>query len=60
MYPVNFQLNSIARNHYIGCYFNTISRLYPEFTSALCSNNPSFCPSTKIGTPYNGNCNEKN
>jgi len=58
-FQVSFQLNSIARNHYIGCYFNTVSRLDPEFTSALCLNNPDFCPSIKICTPYNGNCIEK-
>ncbi|MFF3021303.1 lipase family protein [Gottfriedia sp. NPDC057948] len=59
MYPVNFQLNSIARNHYIGCYFNTLSRMNSEFTSDLCSNNPGFCPRIKICTPYNRNCNKK-
>ncbi|MFF2876516.1 lipase family protein [Gottfriedia sp. NPDC057991] len=60
MYPVNFQLNSIARNHYIGCYFNNISSLNPEYSTALCSNNPNFCPNSKICVPYEGNCIEKN
>lgn len=60
MYPVSFQLNSIARNHYIGCYFNSISRLNPEFTSVLCSNNAGFCPDIKICTPYKGNCVKRN
>ncbi len=55
-FPVSFQLNSIARNHYIGCYLNKISRSDPEFTSALCLDNTDFCPSIKICTPYNGNC----
>lgn len=59
MYSVSFQLNSIARNHYIGCYFNNMSRLNPEYSSALCSNNPDFCPSIKICVLYEGNCIEK-
>ncbi|WP_129689560.1 lipase family protein [Gottfriedia acidiceleris] len=59
-YPVSFQLNSIARNHYIGCYFNTISRLDPVYTNALCFKNPGFCPNEKICVPYKGNCVEKN
>ncbi|XRG81053.1 lipase family protein [Rossellomorea sp. GAMAL-10_SWC] len=59
-YPVSFQLNSIARNHYIGCYFNNISSLNPEYSTALCSNNPDFCPNIKNCVPYEGNCVEKN
>ncbi|WP_088072094.1 lipase family protein [Gottfriedia luciferensis] len=58
-YPVSFQLNSIARNHYISCYFNTLSKLDPEFTSALCAKNPGFCPNIKICTPFKGDCIEK-
>ncbi|MGG0175931.1 lipase family protein [Gottfriedia acidiceleris] len=58
-FPVSFQLNSIARNHYIGCYFNQMSRLNPEYANSLCTNNPGFCPNTKICVPFNGNCIDK-
>jgi triacylglycerol lipase len=55
-FPISFQLNSIARNHYIGCYFNQMRRLNPEYAASLCAKNPGFCPNTKICVPFNGNC----
>jgi triacylglycerol lipase len=55
-YPLSFQLNSIARNHFISCYFHTLSELNPGFTNRLCTNNPDFCPDTSICTPADELC----
>lgn len=59
-YPVSFQLNSIARAHYIGCYFKNLSKNNPHFTQVLCNENPGFCPSTQICVPFIGVCSENN
>lgn len=59
-YPVSFQLNSIARAHYIGCYFKNFSRKNPDFAKALCNANPDFCPNTEICVPFKGICSENN
>lgn len=56
--PISFQLNSIARNHYISCYFNYLSRLNPSYTRKLCYESPEFCPNTEICTPFTGICSE--
>ncbi|MDF2985479.1 MAG: lipase class 3 [Eubacterium sp.] len=58
MYPVSFQLNSIARAHYIGCYFNCLKKSNPDFAKALCADNPGFCPNTEICVPFIGICSE--
>lgn len=55
-YPVSFQLNSIARNHYISCYFTCLSNLDRQFTTTLCVNSPDFCPTSSFCTPFVGIC----
>lgn len=55
-YPVSFQLDSIARNHYINCYFQTLSQSNPSYTRQLCTANPDFCPDTAACTPLPGGC----
>lgn len=57
-YPLNFQLNSIARNHYISCYFTILSKKNPKFKKELCQKNPGFCPDSTICAPFNGICND--
>ncbi len=59
-YPLSFQLNSLAvRNHEIVCYFKYLSHRNPEFTKALCDENPGFCPDTGLCVPFVGICDEK-
>ncbi len=58
MYPVSFQLDSIARAHYISCYFNCMSKNNPDYAKALCAKNPGFCPETEICVPFTGICSE--
>ncbi|VBB08303.1 lipase (class 3) [Lucifera butyrica] len=57
-YPLSFQLNSLARNHYINCYFNNLSQMNPGFAKALCYDNPGFCPDTGLCIPFEGICSE--
>ncbi|AIF52973.1 lipase family protein [Pelosinus sp. UFO1] len=57
-YPLSFQLNSLARNHYISCYFNTLSQKNPDFSRVLCCENPRFCPDTGLCIPFKGICSE--
>lgn len=57
-YPVSFQLSSIARNHYISCYFNNLSKNDPYFAKTLCYENPGFCPDTGLCVPFKGICSE--
>lgn len=59
-YPLSFQLNSIARDHYISCYFNKLSQNNPDFAKALCAENPGFCPDTGVVVPFKGICSENN
>ncbi len=56
--PLDFQLNSLARNHYISCYFNNISRKNPDYARKLCRENPGFCPETGVCAPFTGVCGE--
>jgi triacylglycerol lipase len=57
-YPLSFQLNSLARNHYISCYFKNLSKRNPDFTKTLCYENPGFCPDTGLCVPFKGICSE--
>lgn len=57
-YPLSFQLNSIARAHYISCYFSKLSMKNPRYARALCSQNPGFCPNPGICIPFTGVCSE--
>ncbi|MED4582326.1 lipase family protein [Brevibacillus choshinensis] len=58
-YPLSFQLNSLAvRNHEIVCYFKYLSQQNPDFTDALCADNPGFCPDTGLCVPFIGICSE--
>ncbi|MFT9497349.1 lipase family protein [Anaerosolibacter sp.] len=59
-YPLSFQLNSIARNHFISCYFRNLSIKNPDYTRKLCANNPGFCPDTEVCVPFEGICSENN
>lgn len=59
MYPLSFDLNSIARAHFINCYFNNLSKDNPDFAKMLCSENPGFCPDTNVCVPFNGICNDE-
>lgn len=59
-YPLSFQLNSIARNHFINCYFKNLSKKNPGFAKALCAENPGFCPDTCVCVPFEGICSENN
>ncbi|ATW25440.1 lipase family protein [Candidatus Formimonas warabiya] len=58
--PLSFQLNSIARDHYISCYFKNLSKKNPGFARTLCEENPGFCPDTGICVPFEGICCENN
>ncbi|WP_312110289.1 lipase family protein [Brevibacillus reuszeri] len=59
-YLLSFQLNSVAaRNHEIVCYFKYLSKQNPDFTSALCEENPDFCPDTALCVPFLGGCSER-
>jgi triacylglycerol lipase len=54
---ISFQLNSLpVRNHEIVCYFKFLSRQNPDYTEALCADNPGFCPDTGLCVPYTGIC----
>ena len=55
-YPISFQLNDTPRNDSIGCYFNNLSQMNPDFARALCSENPGFCPNTEMCFPFQGTC----
>lgn len=55
-YPLSFQLNSLARDHYISCYFNNLAKKNPAFAQKLCYENPGFCPDTGICVPFKGTC----
>lgn len=57
-YPLSFQLNSLARNHYISCYFKNLSKRNPDFVKTLCYDNPGFCPDTGLCIPFKGICSE--
>ena len=57
-YPISFQLNSIARNHFINCYFNIISKNNSDFAKKLCCENPGFCPNTEVCSIFKGTCSE--
>ena len=60
-YPVSFQLNSLpVRNHEIVCYFKNLSQQNPDYTRALCTKNPGFCPDTGLCVPFIGICSESN
>ncbi|WP_103104369.1 lipase family protein [Brevibacillus reuszeri] len=51
-YLMSFQLNSVAvRNHEIVCYYKFLSEQDPDFTKALCEENPGFCPDTALCVP---------
>ncbi|WP_410511685.1 lipase family protein [Paenibacillus sp. BR2-3] len=55
--PLSFQLNSLpVRNHEIVCYFKYLSQQNPDFTKALCDENPGFCPDTGLCVPFIGIC----
>ncbi len=45
-YPLFFQLNNMAYNHSLSCYFKNISELNPAFTKRLSEAKPGFCPDT--------------
>jgi triacylglycerol lipase len=55
-YPLSFQLNNTPRNDGIACYFKNLSHQYPDFTQALCDENPGFCPDTEMCFPFRGTC----
>jgi len=57
-HPVSFQLNSLARNHYINCYFKSVSENDPDFARRFCRGNPGFCPDAEICVPFIGTCSE--
>lgn len=59
-YPISFQLNSIARDHYISCYFKNVSKKNPDFAKTLCNENPGFCPDTGVCVPFEGVCIKNN
>ncbi|WP_410768567.1 lipase family protein [Fontibacillus sp. BL9] len=47
LHSLSFQNGSISLNHVISSYFDDLSRLDPEFSGWLCSNNHGFCPVTE-------------
>jgi hypothetical protein len=55
-YPISFQLNNTPRNDSISCYFNYLGKTDQYFTKMLCSENPGFCPDTKICLPFQKTC----
>jgi hypothetical protein len=55
-YPLAFQLDTVTRNDSIACYFASLSKKDPIFAEMLCSNNPGFCPNSKICVPFEGTC----
>jgi triacylglycerol lipase len=55
-YPISFQLNNVPRNDGIACYFKNLSQKDPEFSQALCAENPGFCPNTDVCIPFQGIC----
>lgn len=57
-YPLFSQLNSIARVHFINCYFKDLSKKNPDFAKKLCAENPGFCPDTEVCVPFEGICHE--
>lgn len=59
-YPVSFQLNSLARDHFISCYFKNLSQKNPDFAKTLCDENPCFCPDTSLCVPFKEICSESN
>ena len=59
-YPLSFQLNSIARDHYISCYFKKLSKNNPDYAEVLCARNPGFCPDTGVCVRFKGICGECN
>lgn len=42
--PIGFQLNNVFLNHRINCYFQKLGELDIDYTKALRTNNPGFCP----------------
>ncbi|MEO3946979.1 lipase family protein [Gorillibacterium sp. CAU 1737] len=45
--PLSFQNGSFGLNHVISSYFTELAKLQPEYTQALCTANPGFCPTSK-------------
>ncbi|PGM55117.1 lipase family protein [Bacillus sp. AFS053548] len=56
-YPLSFQLNDTPRNDGIGCYFKNLSKLNPDYSEVLCSENPEFCPNSEMCFPFQRTCN---
>ncbi|MFE7060811.1 lipase family protein [Sutcliffiella sp. NPDC057660] len=55
-FPISFQLNNTPRNDSIGCYFHCLRTGDPQFATALCSDNPGFCPPTDMCFPFTKGC----
>jgi triacylglycerol lipase len=54
--PLSFQLNNTPRNDGIACYFKNLSEMNPDFSKALCDENPGFCPDAEMCFPFRGTC----
>lgn len=57
-FPLDFQLNNTARNHTISCYFKNLADMNPNFSKVLCSQNPGFCPDTRVCRFFQGPCSD--
>lgn len=57
-YPISFQLGNTPRNDSIACYFQCLSKKNPDFTRALCKENPGFCPIGELCVPFQRTCNQ--
>ncbi|WNS44660.1 lipase family protein [Paenibacillus sp. MMS20-IR301] len=44
LYSLSFQNGTVELNHALRSYFAVLSRDRPEYTKALCKENPGFCP----------------
>ncbi|NQX46050.1 lipase family protein [Paenibacillus tritici] len=47
---LSFQNGTVELNHVIRSYFAVLAKTRPEFTAALCSGNPGFCPVLELVT----------
>lgn len=57
--PISFQLNNTSRNDAIACYYKRMSLYNPQFSRALCVDNPGFCPDTERCVPFKGVCKSR-
>lgn len=55
-YQLSFQLNNTPRNDSIGCYFQSLARLNPQFAQMLCNENEGFCPNPEMCFPFQDGC----